>query len=194
MFNNNTAEYGGAMYSVKYGQIDFEENSTTEFNNNIAIYHGGAINCFTNKVFINEFSTAIFRNNIAEYGGAVLAEINSNISFSDNSTIIFTTNRATFGATVYSYGNSKIIAKENPAIIFDDHSAKWCTNTCLPYTGQSDVVTIDGNGIVWCSNQKAFVCLTIRCYCKSLEDSLNNISMKNDICIFWRKFYYNILQ
>ena len=180
MFNNNTAEYGGAMYSVKYGHIDFEEDSTTEFNNNIAIYHGGAINCFTNNVSINEFSTVIFRNNIAEYGGAVLAEINSHITISDNSTIIFTTNRATFGATVYSYSNSKITAKENPTIIFDDHSAKWCTNTCLPYTGQSDVVTIDGNGIVWCSNQKAFVCLSKRCYCKNLEDLLDNISIRSD--------------
>ena len=143
-------------------------------------YHGGAINCFTSNVSINEFSTVIFRNNIAEYGGAVLAEINSYVTFSDNSTIIFTTNRATFGATVYSYNNSKIIAKENPSIIFDDHSAKWCTNTCLPYTGQSDVVTIDGNGIVWCSNQKAFVCLSTRCYCKKLEDSLDDISIRSD--------------
>ena len=31
------------MYSVKYGHINFEENSTTEFNNNIAIYYGGAL-------------------------------------------------------------------------------------------------------------------------------------------------------
>ena len=177
MFNNNTAEYGGAMYSIKDGRIDFEENSTTEFNNNIAIYHGGAINSFTNNISINEFSTVIFKNNIAEHGGAIFAEINSNITFSDNSTIIFTTNRATLGATVFSYGNSKIIAKENPAIMFDDHSAKWCTNACLPYTGQSDVVTIDGNGIVWCSNQKAFVCLSTKCYCQKLEDSLDNISI-----------------
>ena len=106
----------------------------------------------------------------------MFAEINSDITFSDNSTMLFTTNRATFGATIHLNGNSKITTKENSSITFDDHSAKWCTNTCLPYTGQSDVVTIDGDGIVWCSNQKSFVCLSIKCYCKSLEDSLKNIS------------------
>ena len=174
MFNNNTAEYGGAIYSIENSHISFKENSITEFNNNTATHNGGAINCYTSDISFSEYSTVIFRNNIADYGGAVFAEINSNITFSDNSTIIFTTNRATFGATVYSNINTKIIARYNFTIIFDDHSAKWCNNICLPYTGQSDVVTIDGDGMVWCSNQKAFVCLSVKCYCKNLEDSLNH--------------------
>ena len=174
-FNNNTAEYGGAICFLDSDlNIAFEEYSATEFNNNIATHNGGAIYCYTSNVSFSEYSTVIFRNNIADYGGAVFAEINSDITFSDNSTILFTTNRATFGATVYSRGNSKIMTRENFAIIFNDRSAKWCTNTCLPYTGQSDVVTIDGDGIVWCSNQKAFVCLSIKCYCKNLKDSLND--------------------
>ena len=50
----------------------------------------------------------------------------------------------------------------------------------MPYTGQSDVVTIDGNGIVWCSNQKEFDCLSIKCYCKNLEDSLNDTAIIRD--------------
>ena len=183
MFNNNRAEYGGAIFSNKNDHISFEENSTTRFNNNIATHNGGAIYCYTNNIYFSEYSTVIFRNNIADYGGAVFAEINSNITFSDNSIILFTTNRATFGATVYSNINTKITAKENSSIIFDDHSAKWCNNICLPYTGQSDVVTIDGDGMVWCSNQKAFVCLSIKCYCKNLEDSLSNnvINRKNAV-------------
>ena len=176
MFNNNTAEYGGAINSIINGHISFEGNSTTQFNNNIAFHNGGTIYCYTSTIYFSEYSTVIFRNNIADYGGTVFAEINSDITFSDNSKIIFTTNKATFGATIYSYGNSKITAKQNCTITFDDHSAKWCTNTCLPYTGQGDVVTIDGNGIVWCSNQKAFICLSIKCYCKNLEDTLNNTS------------------
>ena len=176
MFNNNAAEYGGAISSIINGHISFEGNSTTQFNNNIAINHGGTINCYTSNISFSEYSTVVFRNNIADYGGAVFAEIKSDITFSNSSKIIFTSNRATFGATVYSNGNSKIITKQNSTITFDDHSAKWCTNTCLPYTGQSDVVTIDGNGIVWCSNQKAFICLSIKCHCKKLEDTLNNTS------------------
>ena len=174
MFNNNTAEYGGAIYCIKNDYISSEENSTIEFNNNIATRNGGAVYCYTSNISFSEYSTVIFRNNIADYGGAVCAEFKSDITFADNSTIIFTTNRATFGASVYSNINTKIMTRENSTIIFDDHSAKWCTNTCLPYTGQSGIVTIDGNGIVWCSNQKAFVCLSIKCYCKNLKDSLND--------------------
>ena len=182
MFNNNTAEYGGAIsiYSIENGHLSFEANSTIGFNNNIATHNGGAICCYTSNLSFSEYSTVIFRNNIADYGGAVFTEVNSNITFSDNSTIIFTTNRATFGATVYSNINTKIMTKENSTIIFDDHSAKWCTNTCLPYTGQSGVVTIDGDGIVWCSNQKAFVCLSMKCYCKNLEDILNVRRIRRD--------------
>ena len=68
--------------------------------------------------------------------------------------------------------------KQNSTITFDDHSAKWCANTCLPYTSQSDVVTIDDHGMVWCSNQKAFICISIKYYCKNLEDTLNSTSNK----------------
>ena len=183
MFNNNTAEYGGAIYFIENDYISFEKNSATEFNNNIANHNGGAINCYTSNISINEYSTVIFRNNIADYGGAVFAQINSAVTFSDNSTIIFTTNRATFGATVYSNSNSKVTAKDNSTIIFDDHSAKWCTSTCLPYTDQSNIVIIDGNGIVWCSNQKVFVCLSIKCHCKNLEDSLNEATIRKDAIV-----------
>ena len=111
----------------------------------------------------------------------MFAEVNSDITFKNNSTILFTTDRARFCAAVYSYGNLKIMTKENSTItlIFDDHSAKLCTNICLPYTGQSDV-TIDGDGILWCSNQKAFVCLSIKCYWKNpLND--NAISRNNAV-------------
>ena len=177
IFGNNAADIsGGAISSVTNSHISFEGNSATQFNNNIAFHNGGSIYCYTSNISFSEYSTVIFSNNMADYGGAVFAEINSDFTFSDNSKIIFTTNRATFGATVYSNGNSKITTKQNSTITFDDHSAKWCTNTCLPYTGQSDVVAIDGNGIVWCSNQKSFICLSIKCYCKNLEDTLNNIS------------------
>ena len=178
MFISNTAAYGGAIYCK---HISFEDNSATEFINNIATQNGGAIYCYTSDISFNENSTVIFRNNIADYGGAVFGEVNSDIIFADNSTIMFTTNRATFGATVYSNGISKITVKENSSITFNDHSAKWCNNVCLPYTaGQSDVVTIDGDGIVWCSNRKAFVCLTIRCYCKTLENYLHNFKVGTD--------------
>ena len=36
------------------------------------------------------------------------------------------------------------------------------------------------NGIVWCSKQKAFDCLSIKCYCKNLEDSLDDTEIIRD--------------
>ena len=175
VFVNNTAVDGGAIKTSQYSCNIFEGNSTAEFNNNIATFNGGAIYCYTSNIYFEEFSTTTFRNNIADYGGAMSAEISSNITFSANSTVLLTKNKGTFGATTYSNGNSKIITNGNSTVIFDDISARWCNNTCLPYTGQSDTVTIDSNGIVWCSNQEAFICLSVYCYCKNIEDLFSDV-------------------
>jgi len=116
-----------------------------------------------------------FINNIAtDSDRAVYAEDHSDITFDDNSTVTFTNNKVTFGASVYSYDNSKIIVKGNSTVIFNDLLSKWCANTCVPYTGQNDVVTIDITGTVWCSDQKAFMCLSEKCHCNKLEDILAN--------------------
>ena len=95
----------------------------------------------------------------------------SEIIFSNNSTVIFANNNAPIGETVYCGSNSNVITKENSTVIFNDALAKWCTNTCLPYTGQG-TVTIDSNGIVMCSDQKAFACLSENCYCNDLGELL----------------------
>ena len=58
--------------------------------------------------------------------------------------------------------------------MFNDVLAKWCTNTCLPYTGQG-TVTIDSNGLVWCSDQKAFACLSENCKCNNLWYLLHGV-------------------
>ena len=176
VFVNNTGVHGGAISSSKQSNNVFDGNSKAEFENNNATYSGGAIYCYTSNIYFKEFSTTMFRNNIAVYGGAMLTEINSSITLSDDSTVVLARNKATFGATTYLYGNSKLITEGNSTVIFDDISARWCNNTCFPYTGQTDTVTIDSNGIVWCSNQEAFVCLSINCYCKSLEDLFSGVS------------------
>ena len=172
VFVNNTADYGGALFTSHHSYNVFEGNSTAEFSNNIATSNGGAIYGRISNIYFEEISTTTFRNNVADYGGAVSAEISSNINFSDNSTVVFTKNKATIGSTTYLNGNSKIIAKGNSTVKFDNILARWCSNTCLPYT---DAVTIDSNGIVWCSNQETFVCLSINCYCKNLEDLFSEV-------------------
>ena len=127
-------------------------------------------------------SATVFSNNIARYdGGAVFSY--SDVVYSDNSTVIFTNNNARHGAMVYSR-NSKVI--ESSTIFINDHLVKWCNNTCLPYRGYPygirDVITIDSNGVVWCTDQKAFICLSTNCYCNKLEyllDDLQNNTIVN---------------
>ena len=196
VFSNNTADDGGAIFSYSY--ILFEGNSSPVFSNNTAVYDGGAIHSYSFILFegdssvvfddntairyggaINSvnisfegFSAVVFRNNIAEYGGAMF---HSDIIFSDNVTVKFTNNKATFGSTTFSNGRSKVMVIGNSTVIFNNVTAKWCNNICLPCTGQDDVITIDSNGIVWCSDPKEFICLSKNCYCNKLEDLLGGI-------------------
>ena len=187
-FTNNTAKfYGGAIFTdviynpfyVEENCISFEGNSTTEFFNNFAGGNGGAI--YTDNIFISfeEFSNAVFSSNTAkDYGGALytVAEYNSTIIFRNNSTVTFTHNSAPIGETVYCGNNSNVTTKENSSIIFNDVLAKWCTNMlCTPYTGQG-TVRIDSNGMVMCSDQRAFACLSENCNCKSLGDLLQGLT------------------
>ena len=179
VFSNNAAMSGGAIAIYpRLGdnrKIIFEENSFAVFDNNTVTREGGAIYASrTSNISFRGFSTVEFRNNVAEYGGAVYAEDQSDIMFSDYSTVTFTNNSAAFGATTFSDINSKIIATGNSTVILNDRSPKWCNSICLPYTGQGDV-TIDSNGIVWCSDQKAFVCESKECDCDKLEDLLNGL-------------------
>ena len=175
-FINNVAINGGGIYSSD-SSIYFKANSTAEFiNHNITTGNGGAIYCESHSnIYFEGFSITVFMSNIAVYGGAVLATDHSDIIFGGNSTVTFTKNDALFGATVFSNIDSKVITIGNSTVIFNDHSAKWCNNTCLPYAGQGDVITIDSNGTVWCSNQKSFICLSEKCYCNNLEDILNGL-------------------
>ena len=175
VFSNNSADYGGAIYSYNGSHIMFTGNSSAVFDNNTVTNKGGAIYTSGSNISFEGFSSVIFSNNIAEYGGAVFTKDQSDIIFSDYSTVTFTNNSAAFGATAFSNINSKIIATGNSTIIFNDSSPNWCNSICLPYTGQTDVVTIDSNGTVWCSDQKAFVCVSKECDCDKLEDLLDGL-------------------
>ena len=172
-FTNNVAKSnGGAIYSHD-NTVSSKGNSHVEFNNNAAT-RGGAIYIIDNFISFEGFSATVFSNNIAkDYGGAIAQDI-SEIIFCNNSTVTFTHNNASFGETVYCGSNSIVISKDNSTVIFNDVIAKWCTNMGLPYTGQG-AVTIDSNGIVMCSDQKAFSCLSENCNCKSLQDLLDGL-------------------
>ena len=201
-FSNNIAGYSGA---IGCGSISFEGFSATVFSVNIARGRGGAVECsnitfkdssatvFSNNiandggaVFCHSIlsfegsSATVFCNNTADYGGAIYP-ISDVVVFCDNSTVKFTNNNAMVGASVYS--RSKVMALENSTILFNDHLVKWCDNPCFPYDARHvyrydlwDVIIIDSNGVVWCSDQKALICSNINCYCKSLEHLLDGLT------------------
>ena len=172
VFTNNVCNNeGGAMSFYHNSHISFKGNSYAVFIYNTATDYGGALYFTTHSsVAFADNSTVMFSNNIAELGGAIFAKEYSVIVFSDNSTITFTNNSATFSTSVSS---NKIITTGNPTVIFNGHSAKWCNSTCLPYTGQG--ITINSNGIVWCSDPESFICTTKKCHCNKLEVLLDDL-------------------
>ena len=174
-FNNNVAiSNGGAIHS-RHTTISSKSNSHIQFNNNAATRGGAIYSIDNNFISFEGLSTTVFSNNIAkDYGGALLAEDKVEIIFNNNSTVTFANNNAPVGETVYCGINSKVTTKENFAVIFNDVLAKWCTDTCLPYTGQG-TVTIDSNGLVWCSDQKAFACQSENCKCNNLGQLLHGV-------------------
>ena len=187
LFSNNiAAELGGTIYSNLHNYVSFEGKSTTKFSNNTAD-NGGAIYSTRNSyIFFEENSTSVFSNNIAKYGGA-LSAYNGRITFDNNSNVTFNNNNATFGATVFSNSHTEILAKDHFNVAFNGLSPKWCNNVCLPYTGQGNAVTIDSDGIVWCSDRKSFKCQSHQCKCIDLahmplpgikSNNLVNISNK----------------
>ena len=166
VFSNNTADYGGGMYIMGSSNIFFQENSNTVFSNNTADYGGGIYIETCSNIFFQEKSNTVFGNNTADYGGGIYIFISSNILFQKASTTEFSNNAAhytgtidaqdncsitfddnaavafniTFGMTVFADGTSKIKAQGNFNVIFNNHSAKWCNNTCLFYTGRFDSI------------------------------------------------------
>ena len=174
VFSNNTAGYGGGIYIDLYSNISFQGNSSTVFSNNSADYGGGIYIIDSSNIFFQNKSTTVFSNNTAHYTGTIDAQNNCTITFDHNAGITF---NVTFGMTVFSESSSKIIAQGNFSVIFNNHSAKWCNNTCLPYDGRFDSTVIDSDGIVWCNNQRGIYCVSDKCNCKQLEDILNNASI-----------------
>ena len=196
LFSNNIAAIlGGTIYSELHNYVSFEGKSTTKFSNNTADYGGAIYSSFYSYILFEENSTSVFSNNTAKYGGALSANI-VNITFGNNSNVTFNNNNATFGAAVFSNSHSEILAKDHSNVAFNGLSPKWCNNVCLPYTGQGDAVTIDSDGIVWCSDRKLFKCQSHQCKCIDLAhmplpdikpDNLVNIS--NEVAILGTEMF-----
>ena len=173
VFSNNT-NYA-VLYIMILSNISFEDGSYTLFNANTA--RGNRAGVIYSDEYCHTYfegqSHTVFKNNVVDNGATVVLIKNTSITFGGDSEVKFINNNAKVGTTVYAI-ESKIIVKGNPTVKINDISNKWCNNTCIPYIDR-DVITIDGNGIVWCYDQGAFVCLSKKCNCKKLEDILNGI-------------------
>ena len=191
VFSTNTADCGGAIHSDGNSYVLFKGSSTAEFSNNIASNYGGAACSLTGNISFEAFSAVLFSNNMAEYGGAVFTNDHCNIIFSDNSTVTFADNNATFGATVFTH---TVITTGNSTVVFNGLTAKWCNNSCFPYSGHGNVVTIDSHGIVWCSDQKAFLCLSKKCYCNKLEDLLDDLKSNTIVNITDNATLFSVIE
>ena len=182
-FNNNVAKVDGGAILIDFSLLSSKDYSHIEFNNNAAT-RGGAIWSIDDSIISFEgFSTTVFSNNNAKgYGGAIVSGKTSEITFCCNSTVKFMHNNASFSESVYCDSDSIVTSKGNSTIIFNDVLAKWCTDICLPYRGQG-AVTINGDGIVMCNDQKAFACLSEKCHCKNLEHLLHGVTFSNNAVV-----------
>ena len=68
--------------------------------------------------------------------------------------------------------------------MFNNLPAQWCFNTCLKHPSEvSDAINIDSSGLVWCGNQKAFICLSNKCHCNNLEDTMVSVRDNQEVKI-----------
>ena len=196
--DNSTTEFsnnrGGAISAKQYSHVSFKDNSTTKFSNNRVNYNyaGGAISTTDSDVSFEDNSATEFSNNTLSDICAIASTALKHIIFDGNSTVSFINDISTDGEIVYpistsiipsSFRNSpknaklEIIARGNFTITFNYQSVKWCTRTCLPYSGKDHYnVRIDNTGVVWCTHQGYFKCQSRNCQCKNLEDVIVNIT------------------
>ena len=207
IFNNNVADDDGGAVLTK-NSISFEENCKVTFSNNIAGNDGGAIFTISGHIHFEGNSKSIFTDNTAGDGGGAIHctdasskyifiipgqllsysynadnagnELYCNVTLSNNSTVTFNKNKTRVGMMMYSTG--RIIKKENSTVMINNLPTKWCNNACLSLTDvHNDIVTVDDDGMVWCSNQEAFICLTKECYCKNFGDLVDNGTFHNSV-------------
>ena len=181
VFNHNKGyKVGGAIHSLDTS-ISFRLKSTTQFCNNSASYSGGAVYLVHCNVSFEGFSVTAFSSNIAEIGvgAALLIGGSSTIYFSDSSTVSFANNKALNDVIIYSREHSRITATQNFTVMFNNFTPKWYNNICLKYVIDGFMI-INVNGIVWCADQKAFMCLSNKCHLKKFEDLFPRSTFKTN--------------
>ena len=105
MFNDNAADFGGALNLYSHSFITFKGgiNSSVTFNNNKATQNGGAISLQKHcEITFQGTHTIQFHYNEATLGGAIKCNSNSDITMKESSLIIFSQNSAKLGGAIYN--------------------------------------------------------------------------------------------
>ena len=124
-FYNNSAHYGGAIYSDDNSVISFKGHCRVNFTANRAVVDGGAVYSIDDSVISFEGSSIMtFAKNMANWGGAMYSKDNSNISFKGDSTVTYDENRALQnGGAIYLDRNSVISFQEHSFVRIDNNNA-----------------------------------------------------------------------
>ena len=124
-FEENNAQFGGAIHLEDNSNITFNKNSTAVFKDNVASNDGGAIcNVFNSLIMIMDYVTLEFNSNNARYGGAIFFD-------ATHSTLMFTHHR---GSIDFINNVARITGKH---MYFD--VSILCNSSCL----NNRVVDID---------------------------------------------------
>ena len=175
--NSATNGFGGAVYTNKYSDINFLENSDITFSNNTAKFAGGAIFSQGNNIITtHDYSSLIFKNNQAESGASVRLGSNSTFNVDGNSNVIFSDNIAIGSGTNTGYGGAIELAysmvdfKGNTTVLFIrnyvkiDGGAIFFVYSAVNFKGNAKVLftrnNAAGSGAAMRYNENSYVQIT----------------------------------
>ena len=151
MFKNNSAGYGGAIYT-QGGFLAFSEVSVTEFNNNTATKsNGGAIYSTNSDMYFKANSIVEFSHNTAASEGGALYFLQGTINFEGYSNTRFIYNTATNkGGAIYAEKFGHMHHKQFAATVFRNNVAKYGGAIFAKY--QSSTMLSNSSTIIFANN------------------------------------------
>ena len=143
-FNNNQADYGGAIYGTRSNTSFNGKNMSAMFINNYASVNGGAVHGDDSTIVFDGNMSIIFHGNHADqYGGAIGVHSGSNVKFDGKlMSATFENNNAGMNGGAVHGDDSTIVFDGNMSIIFHGNHADQYGGAIGVYSGSR--VKFDG--------------------------------------------------
>ena len=148
VFNNNSADFGAAIFSLFNSSVTFKDQSKVIFSNNKVHSCGVLTSALFSSIHFNDNSTVTYNRNIAlytiinnpQFSASVICTFQrSDIIFSEYSFTTFLYNNAGNGAVVFY--ESDVIIKDHSVIAFKNNVAQYSGGA---FTCYNSSVTIEG--------------------------------------------------